>query len=358
MLRTGHFSIDTQKGKGIVDVLIGNSAEAPFASSEVDFLVVPVYPESHAPTDPVISKFLGDCGVSLPELAERKALDLLTPFGCWISEEVNFCLGMDRKPFFKRILCIETFWQAVPSDLIHDIFYTLSVFLKASELRPSLFMPVAGVQESTAGSVTSALAGAAAYWIGRGAPLSKVEFFVDEAIVDRGFLEKKFQQDTQRTELLLQSPAEEYDLFISYSKANQKQAILLYNELSRLLPNLKMFLGKREALLGPAGQGSLFGALENSRACLFLLCPHFFKSSLCQKELYIAHHRQQKGETHCTFIQIGGVELPPWIESEKVLEESQLGTSSLNQRRLMELLPAIFSTENPKKSVESPVCEH
>lgn len=298
-------SLSTPWGQGSVKIFENMWKDASLLDQN-DCLVLSAYPDDDSPTDGTMESLLKDWGLSLPELAQHKALDLRAVFGCWMSQELEATGSLP----FKRILCVESFWQSLPSDLVHDIFRFLSLFYgRSSPLK--LLMPIPSSKNSGSAAVLAAIAGAAAYWMGRGLPVECLKLFIDKNNVDEQQLKAALRKGLLRTQLLLDpKDVNHYDLFISYCGVDQREAIVIYNEIKRLDPNLKLFLGQRGRLLGPGEQSKTFDALDHSRVFLSLLSEEYFHSPLCLRELYIADAEKRLQKIP---LWLGEGKIPSWM---------------------------------------------
>ncbi|VDH98627.1 Hypothetical predicted protein [Mytilus galloprovincialis] len=95
-----------------------------------------------------------------------------------------------------------------------------------------------------------------------------------------------------------------YDVFISYSHRQPKQAEKLLNDMTVANSDLKIFFDRSELTMGNMWQTSLYESLDNAECIIALVSPAYFSSTVCQEEYNIALARHLAYPSGVLFIPV------------------------------------------------------
>jgi TIR domain-containing protein len=258
----------------------------------VDVLVVSAYPNDYAPTPGSLIGALHRKGVSVHELAGDKASDLRGAFSCWMSREIE---TDDPGIQFKRILCFEPLVRGKPPEVVGDIFRSLGALMGDDPPIHSVAMPLVatGDQHIPAGRMIDPLLDAAVHWMAIGLPLTELKIVARS----RGMVEdlaREFLRLKEKYADFGLAPSEPaYDLFVSYSHENTRDASLMVEQLKQLRPGLRVFFDRLTLDKGSAWQQEVYEAIDASRRFLSLFSPSYLESKICLEEFNIALHRRR-----------------------------------------------------------------
>src|SRR5260370_12341364 len=109
----------------------------------VDVLVVSAFPNDYSPVPGTLIAALEAKGISVAELARRKAFDLRHAFSCWLSAEIP---PEKRRPGirFRRLLCFEPHWRGGsrhPAQAVEELYLALTPFMSSSLDLTTVAMP-------------------------------------------------------------------------------------------------------------------------------------------------------------------------------------------------------------------------
>lgn len=281
-----------------IEIYHGDLAEMT-PDDAVDVLVVSAYPNSYLPLKGTLISALDQKGVSLRELAQRKAFDLRENFSCWMSEEIQ---SDDPGIQFKRILCFEPRVRENPPEVVGDIFQSLMPFVTGDLKISSVAMPpvATGSQKVPLVDMLEPLLEAAVHWLQIGLPLDKLKIVQHSEL---RAMEMKGAFGVLKKRYLSAPPVEpeparvyKYDVFISYSHVNAAEALFLTDELRALQPDIRIFFDQRELDVGAAWQYELYEALDDCRKVVTLYSPTYLSSKVCREEYNIALFRHREND--------------------------------------------------------------
>lgn len=287
----------------------GNLTDMPVEHA-VDILVVSAWPNSYEPTPGTVIGSLADKGISVAELATKKAADYRETFSCWMSEEVK---SSDFGIQFKQILCFEPYSRGEPAEVIGDIFQSLMPFLigESSTKKVAMSLVATGGQKVPLADILEPLLNAAVHWLNVGLPvdvLKIVEYSELKAAELKGaFSILKRQLKTVRQEW---TSSYKYDAFISYSHANTDEVLTIVEELQALKPDIRIFFDRKNLNTGMAWQEELYEALDDCNKVIAVYSPTYLKSKVCKEEFNIALFRHRDSEQ--------GVLLPIYLQSTEL----------------------------------------
>ncbi|CAG2185236.1 unnamed protein product [Mytilus edulis] len=95
-----------------------------------------------------------------------------------------------------------------------------------------------------------------------------------------------------------------YDVFISYSHRQPKQAEKLLHDMTVANSDLKIFFDRSELTMGSMWQTSLYESLDNAECIIALVSPAYFSSTVCQEEYNIALARHLAYPSGVLFIPV------------------------------------------------------
>jgi 8-oxo-dGTP pyrophosphatase MutT (NUDIX family) len=262
-------------------------------SEAVDLLVVSALPDDYAPTPQSLVGALDRKGVSVEQLAQRKASDMRPNLACWLSEPVQ---AADPGIQFQRILCFEPLQRGAPPEVVGDIFQCLISVSQGGTPVRSIAMPLlaGGVQGVSTVDMLIPLFDAANHWMQFGLPIEEIKIVAYDAVSAGelrgafGVLKHQFEQRPPQA-----GPGKAYDLFISYSWKNKDAIDAFVAELHKLRPGLRLFLDRQTLQTGCAWQQDLFAALDDCRKILAFYSPDYLASKVCREEFNIAMFRQR-----------------------------------------------------------------
>ena len=242
----------------------------------VDVLVVSAFRGDYAPTrTSLIGALQRNRKISVDRLAREKAVDLRDYFSCWLSEDLTArCPGCG----FKRLLCFEPDTDA--HEVVDHLFQALAPFLGGKLRLSTVAMPLlaTGAMGSTAQDLLPPLIGEAVSWMALGFPLRCLK------IVEYD----KSQQPGEAAAVFaaVKKVHSRWDVFISYSHQDAKEADVLYDELKGR--GLEVFRDSNSLVTGSAWWDDIRNAIKSSGYFVPLYSPDYVHSDTCMSELSIA----------------------------------------------------------------------
>lgn len=310
----------------------------------VDVLVVSAFPDDYIPTFTSLIGALYRRGVSVEQLAARKAVDLRKTFSCWMSDEV---VKAHPGIQFKRILCFEPSSRGTPPSVVGDIFRALAPFLGSDESLSSVAMPIvaSGDQAFSVAEVLPPLLDAAVHWMTLGLPLTRLKIVAysdDQASEAKAvFSHSKSKYSAPPFESRARP---EYDVFISYAHEDEGAASLIASELRKLNPGIQIFLDRMSINVGAAWQPEIFEALDLCHKVLALFSPSYLNSKVCKEEFNIAWARSRETDEDCVFpIYLYSASLPTYMKYRQYSDCREGDESKL--RHACETLVTLLSSQ-------------
>lgn len=309
----------------------------------VDVLVVSAFPGSYAPLPSTLIGALDRHGVSVEDLSSDKAIDLRQTHSCWISHPLK-----DRPPGieFDRLLCFEPFHRGEPAEVVGDIFRGL-VALVTDRTRPvrSVAMPLVscGQVGERVGTMFTALMNAAVQWMALpDFPLERLQIAVyrpgDATELRHEFLPLS---DHFRPAPPEPPPVNNYDLFISYSRKNDRQARLVIDELKRLCAGVRIFFDQMSLQAGTSFQQEIYEAVESCRTFVALYSPEYLQSKVCLEEFHLAKFcNRESGAAALVPLYLFSAPLPAYMRMLQYIDCREGDETRVRQaaRRLLEML--------------------
>ncbi|MDE2367059.1 MAG: toll/interleukin-1 receptor domain-containing protein, partial [Betaproteobacteria bacterium] len=93
----------------------------------------------------------------------------------------------------------------------------------------------------------------------------------------------------------------DYDVFISYSRANTNESEALEQALRASRPGIRIFVDRKEIDIGSAWQPEIFENLDKCRKVVALLSPDYLSSKMCKEEYNIAWIRSRENDEEIIF---------------------------------------------------------
>ena len=285
-----------------INLAVGDLANIP-QEHFVDAIIVSAFPGNYPPTPRTVIAALNARGISVADLARRKAVDLTQFSSCWLSEVVGL-----PNAGFRRILCFEPAWGRKATELVGDIFRSVIPFTTGESAMRSISMPLVatGYQGEDRGEMLAAVTDAAVHWLNTGMPLDRINIVL-HAPPDLDALKQKFAA----VKASIRPPASnvdyKYDAFVSYSWDNKAAVDQLVNCFLASRPNLRLFIDRLELRPGAAWQQHIFESLDDARKVICMYSPSYLKSRICQEEFNMALFRHRESDN--------GVLLPVFLQT-------------------------------------------
>jgi hypothetical protein len=251
-----------------------------------DVLVVSAFPGDYQPTANSLVGALGRKGVSMEDLATRKAYDLRREFSCWLSEPIPESAGLP----YGRILCFEPpQGGSSPAERVDDIFRALAPFIGLREMPvTSVAMPLiaCGDMGTPIRDMVRPLIEAATHWM-RTSPLHHIRVAEFDEVRAR-----KLGRAVKRikAEILAAQTSEQktHDVFLSYCRANTAVADVVEQILGGIAPGVRVFRDIRSLNTGKDYRVQLDRAVRSARRFVPLLTAEYVASKACQDEFNAA----------------------------------------------------------------------
>jgi TIR domain len=264
--------------------------------------VVSAFPDDYIPTSGSLIGALDRKGLSVQLLAEAKEIDLRASFSCWLSKKF---IPQDTGLRFRRILCFEPLVRGRPPELVGDIFRALTPILAERPDIKTIALPVvaAGDQGYQVAEMLGPLLDAALHWLENGLPLDCIKIVTRS---DAQAQEAGRVFSGQKAEYVLSVPTSrtqgfDYDVFISYSRANVHESETMERALRQSGPDIKIFVDRREIDIGSAWQPEIFECLDRCHKVVAMLSPDYLGSKVCKEEFNIAWIRGREMDDEVIF---------------------------------------------------------
>jgi hypothetical protein len=305
---------------GCVELYQGDLTDVS-ARNAFDLLVVSAFPDNYAPTYGSLIGALNEKGLSVARLARAKDLDLRTAFSCWLSAELPPRDGMP----FRRILCFEPSVRGEPPEVVGDIFRALAPILADQpDLRTiALPMVAAGDQGYTVAEILSPLLDAALHWLEQGLSLDRIKIvaYSTEQADDAAAIFARHKATYQHSGTPRAASRADYDVFISYSRANALESRVMEQALRKHMPDIRIFLDRNELDVGCAWQPAIFESLDRCCKVVAMLSPDYLASKVCKEEFNIAWIRGRETDQDIIFpVYLYTAELPTYMKYRNYID--------------------------------------
>jgi hypothetical protein len=242
----------------------------------VDVLVVSAFRGNYLPVWGSLIGALDRKGISVEELAQDKAVDLREYFSCWLSRDLS---ASYPDCGFKRILCFEPVLPDV-HQVIDHLFQSLAPFLGGKTPLSTVAMPLVATRSLGASvrEIITSVVHEAVNWMSLGFPLRCLKIVEYDKSESPGEAAAVFAE--------VKAQHSRWDVFISYSHADQVQADVCYDELSG--HGLQVFRDTKNLVTGAAWWDELRNAIRSSSYFVPLYSGDYLRSDNCMMELSIA----------------------------------------------------------------------
>ena len=247
---------------------VGDLANLP-REHAVDAIIVSAFPDDYVPMPGTLIAALNRKGISVGDLAKRKAVDLRQFSSCWLSEVIE-----QPHAGFQRILCFEPAYRGRATEVVGDIFRSIIPFTTGQPPINSVAMPLVatGDQGEDRSEMLRALVDAAVHWLNTGMPLDRINIVL-HSTADVESLKQTFAT----VKASLKPPAThadyKFDAFVSYSWDNKAAVDQLINCFLSSRPNLRLFIDRLELRPGASWQQHIFESLDDARKVICMYSP-------------------------------------------------------------------------------------
>jgi len=293
MKRLDQLTIHYQGQPRYIEIYQGDLTAIP-PREAVDLLLVSAFPNDYEPAKGSTIGALAQRGLSVAELAEKKALDLRGAASCWLSTEVDA-----QRYGFRRLVCFEPDEFSEPPQQVGDIFRALGQFISIDESHPRLYsvaMPTlaTGNQGYPLVDILEPLLNAAVKWLLLGLPLEKIKIvaYSEQQALE---LQGAFGMFKRLYRLNPPMPPDyRYDVFLSYSGCNSEKIGEFYQRLQELDSTVTVFSYQQKLDIGSTWHEDLYQAVFSSRLMAAFYSPTYLTSEVCLEEFNLARmHNQQ-----------------------------------------------------------------
>ena len=274
-----------------INLAAGDLANLP-PEHAVDAIIVSAFPDDYAPMRGTLIAALDRKGISVADIAERKAVDLRQFSSCWLSDVI-----VHPNAGFHRILCFEPAYRGKATEVVGDIFRSIIPFTTGQPPLNSIALPLVatGDQGEDRDEMLRALVDAAVHWLNKGMPLDRINIVL-RSTADVESLRQTFATVKASLKLPASHADYKFDAFVSYSWDNKDAVDQLVNCFRSSRPNLRLFVDRLELRPGAAWQQHIFESLDDARKIICMYSPSYLNSKICQEEFNIAllRHRESK----------------------------------------------------------------
>lgn len=107
----------------------------------------------------------------------------------------------------------------------------------------------------------------------------------------------------------------DYDVFISYAHTNSAEMEAFETELTRLAPDIRIYLDRKKLDVGAAWQAEIFESLDRCRKVVALFSPAYLESKVCKEEFNIAWVRARESDQEVLFpVYVYSARLPTYMK--------------------------------------------
>jgi hypothetical protein len=291
----------------------------------VDVLIVSAFPDDYVPTPGSLIGALDRKGVSVARLAQDKAADLRKEFSCWMSHDI---VSQDPGIQFRRILCFEPAVRGTPPQVVGDIFRSLAPFIAGDPPIHTVAMPLVATGDARlpVRTMIEPLLDAAVHWMAIGLPLARLKVVARATNMAQELADEFARLKKKYRNFSVEPNRRRYDLFVSYSRDDSRDASLVVEELQQLRPRLRVFFDRMTLDHGSAWQQEVYEAIDASRRFLAMFSPSYLTSKICMEEFNIAlHRRRDTGEEILFPIYLYSAALPTYMRALVNYEDCREG---------------------------------
>jgi hypothetical protein len=318
-------------------------------SDAFDLLVVSAYPGDYTPTPRSLIGALARKGLWVDALARDKEVDLRATFSCWLSKEL---VPNHPELRFRRILCFEPRALTSVPERVGDIFRALVPIVAERRDLATVAMPIvaAGDRGYAVADMLSPLLDAALHWLENGLPLDRLKIVVhaEEQADDAAevFAARKAAYAASVAHAAPAAQSADYDVFLSYSRANVKESQQLEEELRALRPGIRIFVDRKDIDVGAAWQLEIFESIDRCCKIVAMLSPDYLGSKVCKEEFNLAWMRSRDTDEDTIFpVYLYTANLPTYMKYHNYVDcrEGDRAKIAEASRKLVAALDAAHS---------------
>jgi hypothetical protein len=252
---------------------------------------------------------------------------------------------------FKRILCFEPLVRGSPPQVVGDIFRGLAPFMAGPPVVRSVAMPLVatGNYHQPLERIIEPLLDAAVHWMAIGFPLMQLKI-VARSEVSAQKLKREFARLKEKyREFSLPPGHTQYDVFVSYSHKDSRDADLVVEELRNEKPNIRLFFDQMKLDPGAAWQQTIYESIDASSRVLVMFSPDYLRSKVCLEEFNIALHRRRDTGKEILFpIYLYSAALPTYMRALTSYEDCREGDPAKLRQACRKMLSGLIGT-NPHR---------
>jgi hypothetical protein len=289
-------SIDISDGRVVRRIALyeGDLAAIP-DEHHADILIVSAFPNNYAPTRWSLIGALDRRGLSIAQLATKKAHDLRSTCAFWISNRIG---GPAARMNIGQIACFEPQDFGAPPAVVGDLFRGLFPFLDERRNQVvAMSILAGGDQGNPPGTMLRAILDAASHWLARGLPISELKI-VERNLANAQTLAETMEEFKQQLNpaSLAPSDSNEYDVFLSFSSKDGEAADFAKTELQRIAAGRRVFDFRIQIDKGASWQEELDRAITSCKRIIVILSPAYLASPECREELMQGRLRNKRSD--------------------------------------------------------------
>jgi hypothetical protein len=231
---------------------------------------------------------------------------------------------------------------------VGDIFRALTPILAEKPEIRTIALPVvaAGDQAYPVADMLAPLLDAALHWLENGLPLDRVKIVAYSDAQARDAFEVFSRQKADYVSAVQaaeKTQGADYDVFMSYSRANAHESEAMERALRESRPDIKIFVDRKEIDIGSAWQPEIFESLDRCRKVVAMLSPDYLVSKVCKEEFNIAWIRARETDDEVIFpVYLFTAALPTYMKYRNYFDCRE-GDKSKIVEATMSLLAALDS---------------
>lgn len=310
-----------------INLAVGDLANLP-PEHAVDAIIVSAFPDDYAPMRGTLIAALDRKGISVADIAVRKAVDLRQFSSCWLSDVIDH-----PNAGFHRILCFEPAYRGQATEVVGDIFRSIIPFTTGQPPINSIAMPLVatGDQGEDRNEMLRALVDAAVHWLNTGMPLDRINIVLHSG-AELDSLRQTFAEVKASLNLSASNADFKFDAFVSYSWDNKDAVDQLVNCFLSSRPNLRLFVDRLELRPGAAWQQHIFESLDDARKIICMYSPSYLKSRICQEEFNMALFRHRESDDSVLIpVFLQSADLPTYMRMTQYIDAREGDVNKIAQ---------------------------
>jgi hypothetical protein len=206
----------------------------------------------------------------------------------------------------------------------------------------------AGDQGYSVTEISAPLLDAALHWLENGLPLDRIKIvtYSEDRARDAMAIFEERKAEYLQSDTPLATHRADYDVFISYSRANATESQAMEEALRKSRPEIRIFTDRKEIDIGHAWQPKIFESLDRCRKVVAMLSPDYLSSKVCKEEFNIAWMRGRETDQDTIFpVYLYTAQLPTYMkyhayvdcregDRSKLAEASRKLLATLDEGRL------------------------